>query len=39
MEDINLRLLDKREKLEMIKKIIDYFLNYVVELNFDSISI
>lgn len=38
-EDINFKLLDKREKLEMIKKIIEYFLNYVVELNFDSISI
>jgi hypothetical protein len=28
----------KRENLEMIKKIIEYFLNYIVELNFDSIS-
>jgi len=34
----NLKLLEKRENLEMIKKIIDYYLIYVVELNFDSIS-
>ena len=37
-EDINMKLLEKRETLEMIKKIIEYYLNYVVELNFDSIS-
>jgi hypothetical protein len=29
----------KRENLEMVKKIIEYYLTYVVELNFDSISI
>lgn len=38
IENINLKLLEKRENLEMIKKIIEYYLIYVVELNFDSIS-
>ncbi len=32
------KIIEKRENLEMIKKIIEYYLNYVVEMNFDSIS-
>jgi hypothetical protein len=31
-------IIEKRENLETIKKIIEYYLNYVVEMNFDSIS-
>ena len=31
-------IVDKKGNLEMIKKIIEYYLNYVVEINFDSIS-
>ena len=32
-------LMTKRENLEMTKKIIEYYLTYIVELNFESISI
>jgi hypothetical protein len=31
-------IIEKKGNLEMIKKIIDYYLNYVVEMNFDLIS-
>jgi hypothetical protein len=31
-------IIDCKEKMEMIKKIIEYYLNYVVEMNFESIS-
>jgi hypothetical protein len=31
-------IVEKKGNLEMIKKIIQYYLNYVVEKNFDSIS-
>ncbi len=38
-EQTRMSIISKRENLEMIKKIIEYYLNYIVELNFDSISI
>lgn len=31
-------IIEKREKLEMTKKILEHYLDYVVEINFDSIS-
>jgi hypothetical protein len=31
-------IIESKEQLEMTKKIIEYYLNYVVEKNFDSIS-
>ncbi len=38
-ENTKTTIITKRENLEMVKKIIEYYLNYIVELNFDSISI
>ncbi len=31
-------IIEKKGNLDVIKKIIEYYLNYVVEMNFDSIS-
>jgi hypothetical protein len=31
-------IIEKKGNLEMVKKIIEYYLNYVVEINFDAIS-
>jgi hypothetical protein len=37
-ENTYIAIIEKKGNLEMIKKIIDYYLNYVVEINFDLIS-